>query len=1444
MFRDFSESAKQKLLEYVKDVTETTLWGKIGDAIGDIGLHVQYWFGALNISNYVDNVDAYHKKILDKNNTTASRVEEIFTNVRNIDTRYQGGLNQEISCADSISDFIKVLSDTIDPDGGNMDMQKMEATLTASLEKIRENQLAKDRVIEDSMLGTDPDAAELSADPVNLSTGNFIYDYEDLFIGGEIPLSFHRYYNSKDTRISVLGKCFRHNYEIYLTEIDDSEVDIVMEDGKHKLFVLENGIYYGKNTATDYLTKNQQQFYLKSVDNNTYIFNKERKLIRIENRNGLGISFVYNDARLLIKAVNDYGNSLEYKYDEKTHLLTRVVDHTGRDVTITYKENRIESVRSVTGKNISYEYDTNGRIKEIRNLKKVCTVKNLYDKKFRVIHQEFPDGGNMSFEYDDENNVVIQTERNGVQTVFVHDDKYRNTEIRYADGTTENFVYNDKNQCIKYTDRLGRTQRMSYDNRGNLIQKIDALRRRVNMTYDASGQLLSMSINGMQKIRNIYDSKGNLVHTEDSTGKGITIINDAKGRPVERQYPDGSRSVVTYDDKGNIATLTNQMGGTIFYYYDDLNRVIRVVDARGNESRFEYNSAGNIVKEINALGYSRSYAYNANGLLEKMIDYNGAKSIQHYNAINKVEKTVDPLGHETYFEYDKMWNLSAVILPNGAKSLYEYNQDNYMSRMTDALGNKIEFQYDANGNCIAESDCMGNRELVYDAVGRLIQVKEPNGGITKYEYDLEDHVIHIVDPMNNEVYLEYDKTGKLLAERNSLGEVRKYTYTTLGNVDTITDEGGLVIQYKYLPGEEKIREVVYPDGNSEKYEYDLNGNVISYTDVMGNKRYHKYDALDRLILTEEADGDRKSYKYDEVGNIISITDCNGNSSRYIYSKKSELLKMIDALGNETQYEYDLNGNLVRIIQMGKDNNCQEVVTRYKRDILGRVVGIVDSVGAEESYAYNGKGYLTEKIDKEGYLTQYGYTNSGDVNYIKYADGKEVRFSYNVLRQLEEVKDWIGTTTIKNDAAGRALNIIYPDGKEVSYTYNMSGQRTSLTYPNGKTVKYNYDKFKRLTSLEEAESITTYEYDKYSHLRLKSLPNGITTEYSYDNRGSLTSLTNSDAEGVLDQYFYKYDCEGNKTEIIKKRRDIPQENGHYTYFYDAQRKLTSVHKDGALLHSYEYDAHGNRVRMIAQNGITNYHYNELNQLISKIDSTGEENYMYDSRGNLCQIDCNGKMKNRFVYGTMNRLIEARNAEGASAKYEYSGLGHRIGVTQYIDSSDAEIRIRYVLDITKQYDNLLQEEKDGEIQTYLFDSRVAGIVHGNGMRTYFLHDDMGSPTRLLNQEGNTLEAYGYDEFGCDLGYMHSNLHSFGYTGYQRDRVTGIYYAQAREYVPYIARFASRDFVKGQQDDTLSLNEYVYYNIGDYRYRCSSRCAYERRCKCSVSRNRDCYWKKREL
>ena len=47
---------------------------------------------------------------------------------------------------------------------------------------------------------------------------------------------------------------------------------------------------------------------------------------------------------------------------------------------------------------------------------------NEYDEDRRVIHQIFPDGGEMSYEYDDEAHVTTATEQNGCRVEYISDE--------------------------------------------------------------------------------------------------------------------------------------------------------------------------------------------------------------------------------------------------------------------------------------------------------------------------------------------------------------------------------------------------------------------------------------------------------------------------------------------------------------------------------------------------------------------------------------------------------------------------------------------------------------------------------------------------------------------------------------------------------------------------------------------------------------------------------------------------------------------------------------------------------------------------------------------------------------------------------------------------------------------------------------------------------------
>ena len=118
MLRDFSEAAKQKLLNYVDEVTANGTWNSVKDWFGDIGLNVQSWLGLLDIQRYADRIDLYHKKILDKNDTTREQIEEIFSNVQAVDTRYISITGSQTVCGSDIIKLINDLANTIDPNGG------------------------------------------------------------------------------------------------------------------------------------------------------------------------------------------------------------------------------------------------------------------------------------------------------------------------------------------------------------------------------------------------------------------------------------------------------------------------------------------------------------------------------------------------------------------------------------------------------------------------------------------------------------------------------------------------------------------------------------------------------------------------------------------------------------------------------------------------------------------------------------------------------------------------------------------------------------------------------------------------------------------------------------------------------------------------------------------------------------------------------------------------------------------------------------------------------------------------------------------------------------------------------------------------------------------------------------------------------------------------------
>ena len=292
-------------------------------------------------------------------------------------------------------------------------------------------------------------------------------------------------------------------------------------------------------------------------------------------------------------------------------------------------------------------------------------------------------------------------------------------------------------------------------------------------------------------------------------------------------------------------------------------------------------------------------------------------------------------------------------------------------------------------------------------------------------------------------------------------------------------------------------------------------------------------------------------------------------------------------------------------------------------------------------------------------------------------------------------------------------------------------------------------------------------------------------------------------------------EGSIDLVDKQRENLPEQSGVFAYTYDPLNRLASVSRDNEPLRQYAYDPFGNRTVKVEQGKQTRYAYNAMNQMLSMLDEQDEERYQYDQRGNLTRVFHDDAVIKAFAFDATNRLTKTENyLDSKAATYQYNGLGQRVGqtvTTPSIQTPDPMREIHYTLDITRQFNNLLQQSDGKDVQSYIWDTNPVS-VHGDGNTCYYLQDAQGSPMRLLDDAGKSASAFAYDEFGLPLLPAQEKNQPFGYTGYRYDEISGNYFAQAREYDPLAARFVSRDaeqFIHPANNNSLNLYAYCQGN-----------------------------------
>ena len=1272
--------------------------------------------------------------------------------------------------------------------------------------------IARDKIrgiLEDSAKTGMVSMCSYSADPVNLSNGNYVYENNFFNYDTPLPINLRIFYNIQNPKIGAIGKGWTISWEKRLVLRNDHAWVSMEDDSRKEFYITESGVFLPLYASPVSLEKRGENYLYRDEKHAVHEFDASGRIVcsRLEERD-YTVTYHYDGDRLL-RVSDSLGDafSMEYSRDDK---ITSVSDAAGRKVTFAYDGDQLTAVTDPVGNRTGYEYDGGGCLTKIISPSGDTVLVNAFDRKGRTVSQTFADGGIVRFSYNDAARLVTMTQQNGAEIRYEHDDRFRHVRTVYPDGE-ECSEYNDDNLCVSRTDARGGRTFYEYNIRGELVKTTNPLGEVREITRAESGQILSETLNGVLLEAAEYDDKNRRTSVADANGNKAYYEYDVRGNVTGVIHEDGSRSEFSYDEKGRLLKVLITGRGETCYEYDGCRRVTAVTDALGNRTEFAYDGNDNLTKVTDPEGNVQTYTYDAFGNLTSFTDYNGGVTSYTFNGINKPASYTDADGNTTTFRYDSMWNVSERTDPDGSVMKFGYDARGRLNRIEDPLGHVITAEYDACGNMVSRTTEEGGVfRMEYDALNRIKAVTDPMGLTVKASYDMFGNVISVDHGEGSVEYASYDRNGNMISRTDRNGNVTTYAYNELSRITEVSDSAGWLTRYSYYPGG-LLRKEEYPDGTWNEFFYDEAGRLIRIGTQSEGGWLLQYNAHGRVTGIRQIDGPEEHYEYDPAGNVTAIIEGNGARTEYEYSKAGDLIRVRDAEGTETGYVYDSRHRMTHILQpedgklrpedVNAFNKAQGRlrVTSFTYDAAGHMISRVNPEGSKADFAYDACGRLSLAVDEDGNRIQFSYNADGTRKEITLPDARTIRYRYNALEQLDEIEDWLGTMKIRMDAEDRLLRVEDQQKRTVSYEWNNRNQIEKITYPDGSAAEYTFDDARRVSGFRYGGEEWSLRYNAAGQVEKRVSSGGVTSEYTYNRSGRPTGIRHSLKGTLLEELAFTYDSRGLQSSVTRTSGDASL-SGLTEYTYDSLGRLSAVARDKKPQIQYTYDIFSNRTALLKKGNETAYTYNRLNQLVSMVSGGETRTYGYDRRGDLTEVFLDGEKTDSYEYDAMGLLIRASTAAG-NAAYEYNGLRRRTAA-EYVPGGGT-VREEYVYDYVKRADNLLTVFRGNAAENQVWHGELTASVKAEGTE-YYLQDQRNTPTAVLLRDGSCAHM-AYDPFGMRSAGTASFAWSF--TGYREDPVTGLLHANQREYSAKAGRFTTPDLRSGIPEIPSLFHAFAY-------------------------------------
>lgn len=394
--------------------------------------------------------------------------------------------------------------------------------------------------------------------------------------------------------------------------------------------------------------------------------------------------------------------------------------------------------------------------------------------------------------------------------------------------------------------------------------------------------------------------------------------------------------------------------------------------------------------------------------------------------------------------------------------------------------------------------------------------------------------------------------------------------------------------------------------------------------------------------------------------------------------------------NIVQIEYDALGRVSRDSIPRMSQSSQTFWNTYVYDLANRPTSIArpisQEISAPQSTTISYAGLSTQVTDPQGKLRTQVVDAIGELRLIRDHDLYSQTFDRDAFGNVKRVFDSV--SGISNPLQTSSYNLrgmltarTDMDMGPWTFTPNALGETVSQTDANGHVTDFMFDALGRLTSRDEDEGVSTWDWGELSDNtptnkyigRLKSVSGpGYSESYTFDAIGRLARTTIS-ADGTYD-IDYAYNAKGQLHSIAYPTSTSGcRFTVQYGYSFEFLKSVTNVSNSAQCQSTGEVywmanegNGFGQIIRETLGNNLnTNRGFDLVTGWLESIrtgvsDGTGVQNlsYEWDLAGNLKKrIDGNqGNLTEEFFYDNLYRLDYSKLGSFENLNLAYDLLGN--------------------------------------------------------------------------------------------------------------------------------------------------------------------------------------------